>query len=77
LQDSNFAKKVFRSLNLNIQNKGITVILGPSGTGKSTLLRTLAGLNDNNPHIKFTGKILYRGKNLFNQSNKPALVQQN
>jgi atypical dual specificity phosphatase len=44
--------------------------------GKSTLLRTLAGLNYDNPQIEISGHILFRGKNLLNSLEKPALVQQ-
>ena len=69
-------KKILRSLNLEIFDKEITIIMGPSGTGKSTLLRTLAGLNYDNPQIEISGHILFRGKNLLNSLEKPALVQQ-
>ena len=48
-------KKILRSLNLEIFDKEITIIMGPSGTGKSTLLRTLAGLNYDNPQIEISG----------------------
>ena len=35
---------VLRSLNLSIQQGEISVILGKSGSGKSTILKTLIGL---------------------------------
>jgi ABC-type polar amino acid transport system ATPase subunit len=35
-------KPVFRDVNLTIKPGGITVLIGPSGTGKTTLLRSLA-----------------------------------
>ncbi|WP_228275872.1 MULTISPECIES: ATP-binding cassette domain-containing protein [Acinetobacter] len=50
--------------------------MGPSGTGKSTLLRTLAGLNQGNPQLKFSGEITFNGYSLFESDKKPALVQQ-
>ena len=37
-------KQVLKDLSLTIPKQGITVICGPSGTGKTTLLRILAGL---------------------------------
>jgi len=35
-------KQVFRNVNLSVAPGGITVLIGPSGTGKTTLLRCLA-----------------------------------
>ena len=54
---------------------GVTALLGPAGTGKSTLLRTLAGLNDVNPRFRSWGQVLCAGKSLSNL-NQPRLVQQ-
>lgn len=39
-------KKILRSINLDIPQQGVTAILGPSGTGKSSLMRTLTEWSD-------------------------------
>jgi phospholipid/cholesterol/gamma-HCH transport system ATP-binding protein len=36
-------KKIFSNLNLNVQKGKITAIMGPSGTGKTTLLKLIGG----------------------------------
>ena len=42
-------KSKVNSLSLNIENEGdIICLLGPSGIGKTTILRTIAGLGKNN-----------------------------
>ena len=62
---------------------GVTALLGPAGTGKSTLLRTLAGLNDVNPRFRSWGQVDYAGKqvqssppNAAIEADLPRLVQQ-
>lgn len=67
---------VLRSVNLSVSAGGCTVLLGPSGTGKSTLLRTLAGFNNNNPSLRTWGHALYR-KRPCTALHHPALVMQN
>ncbi|MGI6573366.1 MAG: phosphate ABC transporter ATP-binding protein PstB [Fermentimonas sp.] len=43
----------------------ITAIMGPSGCGKSTLLRAINRMHDLYPHIRITGEILLKGKNVL------------
>lgn len=43
----------------------ITAIMGPSGCGKSTLLRAINRMHDLYPHIKTTGEITLKGKNVL------------
>lgn len=42
-------RELFRDLAFDLPAGRITALLGPSGVGKSTLLRLLAGLNDGGP----------------------------
>lgn len=49
----------------DIQPNTITAIMGPSGCGKSTLLRAINRMHDLYPHIKTTGEILLKGKNVL------------
>lgn len=62
--------------------KGVTALLGPAGTGKSTLLRTLAGLNEANPRFRTWGQVTYVGQLLDmplsaeSPQALPRLVQQ-
>ena len=41
-----YAKPIFEDLNIEFAEQEITCILGPSGVGKTTLLRMIAGLTD-------------------------------
>jgi len=52
-------KPVLIDINLDIAAQGITAIIGPSGTGKSTLLRCINRLVDPS-----AGEILFEGKDL-------------
>lgn len=71
-----FGEKIILSgVDLEIPDRGMTVLLGPSGTGKSTLLRTLAGINDAVPSLRTWGEALYIGAPI-GQSELPVLVAQ-
>jgi atypical dual specificity phosphatase len=66
---------VLSSVNLRIPDRGVLVVLGPGGTGKSTLLRTIAGFNAANPSLRTWGTASYAGKPL-RDSERPVLVSQ-
>lgn len=68
-------RTVLQSVSLELAAKGCHVLLGPSGTGKSTLLRTLAGLNDTHPDLRRWGTALYRGAPLAPDNRPPLLLQ--
>lgn len=65
---------VFDSLNLTVSGPGIVVLLGPGGTGKSTLLQAIAG----HPigHGERSGLMLFRGVPVETCIQLPALVHQ-
>ena len=53
------------NINLNIPANAITVLFGPAGGGKSTLLRCINRLNDLADVATLTGKILLDGQNIL------------
>lgn len=54
-----------KGLNLQIHRNEILGIIGPSNSGKTSFLRTLNRLNDNNPFVKREGEIFLDGKNIY------------
>ena len=54
-----------RDINLNIPANAITVLFGPAGGGKSSLLRCLNRLNDLVEIQTLTGRILLDGENIL------------
>jgi len=55
--------KVLQGMSLNFADNAITTVLGPSGTGKSVLIKHLVGLLEPDE-----GEILIFGKNMWNIS---------
>lgn len=68
-------KVVLASVDLEVPEREVTVLLGPGGTGKSTLLRTLAGFNDANPNLRVWGEARYEGEPIATVE-RPAMVSQ-
>jgi phosphonate transport system ATP-binding protein len=52
-------KPVLRAINLDVSERGITAIIGPSGTGKSTLIRCINRLVEPS-----SGEILFEGTDM-------------
>ena len=67
---------ILAEVDLLIDKPGVTVVMGPTGTGKSTLLRSLAGLNETNPRFRSWGRVEFEGQ-VLSACNRPALVEQN
>ncbi|MEY3427489.1 MAG: Phosphate-import ATP-binding protein PhnC, partial [Pseudomonadota bacterium] len=56
---------VLKNINLEIEASGVTAIIGPSGTGKSTLIRCINRLID-----PTAGQIKFRGEDLAQLKGK-------
>jgi len=68
-------KVVLAEVDLTVEDRGILTLLGPCGTGKSTLLRTIAGHNNANPSLRIWGEASFLGSPL-GSGELPALVGQ-
>jgi phosphate transport system ATP-binding protein len=59
--------RAVRDIHLQLERNRITALIGPSGSGKSSLLRTLNRMNDLIPGARVSGEILYNGENIYDQ----------
>jgi phosphate transport system ATP-binding protein len=60
-------QQTLKNVELNIRDKGITVLLGPSGCGKTTLLKTFNRLSDLYPEIRTEGSIYFEGADILSK----------
>jgi len=65
-------KVVLADISLRLPNTGVTVLMGPVGTGKSSLLCSLAGIHSNNPRFKHWGETYLFGQPTDIDSQTPA-----
>ncbi len=60
----NGKEKIFENINLSIENKDVLCILGPNGTGKSTLIKCMNGLLKLN-----SGNIFLNDEDIYSLNN--------
>ena len=60
----NHGKKIFEDVNISLEEGDVLCILGPNGTGKSTLIKCLNGLL----HLN-NGEILYNNTDIYSMNN--------
>ena len=56
-----------KHITMSIKANSITAIIGPSGCGKSTFLRCLNRMNDLIPGARVTGRLMFKGKNIYDR----------
>lgn len=67
--------RAVKHINLNIWQNKITAIIGSSGCGKSTMLRSINRMNDLIPSASVEGEILYQGKNILDHNLDPVPIR--
>ena len=58
---------ILKNINCAIPEKKITVIIGSSGCGKTTLLKSMNRLNDLNKDLYIDGQILLNGNDIYSK----------
>ena len=58
-------RMALKDISLKVQSNAITVLLGPAGGGKTTLLRLINRLNDLVEDTSMEGKVLLDGKDIY------------
>ena len=64
-----------KDVSIDIPEHSITAIIGPSGCGKCTLLRSFNRMNDFILGAGLEGKVLYRGIDLYGKDVDPVEVR--
>jgi phospholipid/cholesterol/gamma-HCH transport system ATP-binding protein len=73
-------KRIFKDLDINIRRGAVTAIMGPSGTGKTTLLRLITGQNlPDHGSIEFDGQEVTKlsRSELFRMRKRVGMLFQN
>ncbi len=61
-----------RNITMEVPPKSVTVFFGPSGGGKTTLLRLINRLNDMVEETRMTGRVILDGKNIYDPGTNVA-----
>ena len=64
-----------KSVPMDVQGRHITALIGPSGCGKATLLRTLNRMNDTIPGVRVMGSILLEGADIYAPGTDVCLLR--
>jgi phosphate transport system ATP-binding protein len=67
--------KAVTDVTLPIYENEVTALIGSSGSGKSTVLRSFNRMNDLVPGARVDGELTYRGADLYSKSVSPAAVR--
>ena len=67
--------EALKGINLQLRDKTVTAFIGPSGRGKSTLLRILNRIYDLYPGQKVTGEVMLDGRNILSKSEDLNLLR--
>ena len=67
--------RAVKHIDLNIFRNKITAIIGSSGCGKSTMLRSINRMNELIPSASVDGEILYDGKNVLDKAIDPVRIR--
>ncbi|MHB1172033.1 MAG: ATP-binding cassette domain-containing protein, partial [Lacisediminihabitans sp.] len=65
--------KAVEDVTLTIEPRTVTAIIGPSGGGKSTFLRTLNRMHEVVPGARVEGEVLIDGNDLYGPGVDPVL----
>ncbi len=60
---------------LTIPRRQITAVIGPSGVGKSTLLRAINRMNELVPTCRTEGEIIFEGRNIYDPRVDPVEIR--
>jgi phosphate transport system ATP-binding protein len=61
------SKTVLEGVSLEFPARAVTCLLGPTGSGKTTFLRTLNRMNDKVSGYRHSGDVLLGGRSIFDQ----------
>ena len=65
-----------KDVTISIPEKQITALIGPTGCGKSTFLKTLNRMNDLVPGVKIEGEVLIKDRDIFKNVDVNMLRKQ-
>ncbi len=68
--------KALSNINIEIEPRKVTALIGPSGCGKSTFLRCLNRMNDTIAGTRVDGKILLKGKDIYDEDMDVVTLRQ-
>jgi phosphate transport system ATP-binding protein len=68
---------VFKQITHYFASKAVTSVIGPSGTGKSTLLRTFNRMNDRIEGFRAEGAVWVGGQNIYEEDIDVYALRQN
>ena len=78
IEDLDFYYGSFQAVsgvNISFNKNQVTALIGPSGCGKSTVLRTLNRMNDLIPGTRADGKVIFKGKNIYEEDVDPVEIR--
>lgn len=67
--------QALKGISLDVPDGRVTAVIGPSGGGKSTLLRVLNRMHDLYPNRRTTGEVLLDGANIVDPQTDPTALR--